>query len=304
MTINSPKRRGLIWQLVAYLVAGGAALSVVSLALSMEPPSGLPSDWWPWVAIGLADLVGTLIIFAFSVGLNNSSMYDPYWSVAPVPIAAYWLLEGGDVSVRGWIVMAAVLLWGGRLTYNFLRGWPGLHHEDWRYVDFRSSTGRAYWLVSFLGIHLFPTILVFMGCLSLAPAMSGGSPLGLLDIVASVVTFGAIAVEATADRQLRDFVCSRPPAGALLSTGLWGRSRHPNYLGELSFWWGLFLFALAAGGGAWPVVLGPVAMTLLFGGVSIPLIERRMRARRLGWDEYCAQVPILVPVPGRSYSND
>src|SRR5690606_29437298 len=118
-----------------------------------------------WTAAA-ASLVATVIIFAFSVALSNSSMYDPYWSVAPPALLAYWLTQG-ELSPRLMLAGTLVLLWSLRLTWNFLRGWGGLAHEDWRYPHLRHKTGRAYWLVSFLGIHFFPTVLTFAGSLSL-----------------------------------------------------------------------------------------------------------------------------------------
>ena len=111
-------------------------------------------------------MAGTVAIFAFSVGLSNSSMYDPYWSVAPPALFAYWLTVGGP-STRAWIALGLVGIWGVRLTANFLRGWPDLEHEDWRYPELRKKHGRFYWAVSFFGIHFFPTLLTFAGSLAL-----------------------------------------------------------------------------------------------------------------------------------------
>src|SRR5262249_42945026 len=140
---------------------------------------------------------------------------------------------------------------GARLTWNWVRGWSGLGHEDWRYVDLRGKTGAAYWLVSALGLHLMPTVTVLAGLLSLQPALGGTAPLGPLDLVALLVTAGAVLLEGVADQQLRAFRLSSPAAGTILSTGVWRWSRHPNYVGEIGFWWGLFLFGLAGGGFVW-----------------------------------------------------
>src|SRR4051812_22672290 len=104
----------------------------------------------PIWALAAADGVATLVIFAFSLALNNSSMYDLYWSVAP-PLLASWIFaiaRPETNSVRQLIVLALVWVWAIRLTSLFTRVWPGVHHEDWRYVDMRKSTGKAYWLVS------------------------------------------------------------------------------------------------------------------------------------------------------------
>ena len=233
----------------------------------------------------------------------NSSLYDPYWSVGPIAIALFLLLvpAAGEADLsRQVLVFVLVALWGLRLTWNWARGWQGLGHEDWRYVDLRGRFGRAYWPGSLAAIHLMPTVLVFLGCLSLYPALVG-SPrgLGALDLVAFAVTLAAVVIESAADAQLHAFRAAKPEPGAVLSTGLWALSRHPNYFGEVLFWWGLYLFALAADPGWWPAVVGPVAITLLFAFVSIPMIERRMLSRRPAFAARIARVSRLVPWPPR-----
>ena len=110
-----------------------------------------------------------------------------------------------------------------------------------------------------------------------------------------MVTVGSILIESRADDQLRAFRLSRPPEGTILDQGLWALCRHPNYAGEIGFWWGLFLFAVAADGASWPAVIGPAAVTALFLTVSIPIADRRSRARRPGYEQHMRRVPALIP---------
>ena len=265
-------------------------------------------DLAPFARVAVADVAATVAVFLFSRMFNNSSFYDAYWSVAPMVMAPALALSAGASGVPGRVVVvvALVQVWGARLTLNWARGWGGLDHEDWRYVHFRRTMGRAYWLVSLTGIHLFPTAQVLMGCLALQSALiEPGRPLGWLDAVAALVTGGAIALEAVADQQLRAFRRSQPPAGSILQTGLWSRMRHPNYTGEMGFWWGLWLFGVAAVPGAWWWTLaGPVAMTLMFAFVSIPLIDRRHLERRPAYAAHKKAVPALIPLPGRVAGGD
>ncbi len=81
--------------------------------------------------------------------------------------------------------------------------------------------------------------------------------------------------------------------------GLWALSRHPNYLGEVTTWWGLWLFALATGLEWWWTVAGAVAITVMFVLVSAPWMERRMSATRVGYEEYRGRTPMLLPWPRR-----
>ncbi len=277
--------------IAAYLVALGAAF-VVGVVM------GSAGSLFTALA---ADTAATLVIFAFSMALSNSSLYDPYWSVAPPVIALYWMqvMPSGGPALRRALVLWLVVAWSVRLTYNWACGWPGLHHEDWRYRELRANAKLPYWLVSLGAIHYFPTLQVFLACLPLYAALAvGREPWGALDWGALLVTGGAIALEAVADEELRSFNRTKEP-GQICWRGLWAYSRHPNYLGELGFWWGLWLFGLAAHRAwAWTVI-GPIAMTGLFLFASIPMMEERSLARRPGYAEYAARVSKLVPWPPR-----
>jgi steroid 5-alpha reductase family enzyme len=282
-------RRARLWILVAYATA-----VAVAVAAGQRAPVAHPIGVALW-----ADVVATLAVFAFSLAFRNSSFYDPYWSLAPIPIALYWAQRPELVGVnpiRLVLVVALVLLWGLRLTWNWLRGWQGLSHQDWRYLDIQARTGRAYWLASLAGIHLAPTLWVFLGLLPVYAAVAAGrEPFGYLDLAAAAVTLGAIWLEARADEQLKRYRDAGPPPTEFLRSGLWARSRHPNYCGEMGFWWGLWLFALAADPAWWWTVVGPISITLMFRFVSLPMIETRMQERRPGYTEWMKRSSMVFP---------
>lgn len=260
---------------------------------------GCYKDYHPLVMIGISDLAATIVVFLFSVMLNNSSTYDPYWSVKPIVIAVAYLFifEIDSLNARQWLVLIGTSLYALRLTSNFYRDWPGFSHEDWRYVNFRKSSGKAYWLVSFLAIHLFPTIMVYLGSMSLFAVFSeDGRALNIWDVFGFIILFGSVIYAFIADEQLRKFRKNPDNKGKTISIGLWSYSRHPNYLGEISTWWGLAYFAIAAGCHFWWTLAGPVAITLLFLFASIPLIEKRNLDRRLGYREYMLSTPMLWPL--------
>ncbi len=249
-------------------------------------------------AVALADLAATLVIFIFSAVSDNSSFYDPYWSLAPVPIVLFLGLSAPGLPVRGVIVMALVLVWAVRLTWNWMRRWKGFKDEDWRYADFRKKSGRLYWVVSFFGFHVFPTIIVFLGLLPLFFVFGqGGAAFNIVDIIALLVTAGAILIETVTDRQLWKFRSQSRGKGRLLEKGLWSWSRHPNYFGEVLFWCGLFLFAASSGNFRPWMLAGPAAMLLLFTFVSVPLADRRMLSGRPFYKERMQSVSALVPLP-------
>ena len=281
----------------AYAVAGLAAWGVVAVVTGPHP----------LVITLLADVVATLMVFAVSLVVRNASLYDPYWSVAPPVIAAGWVLwqTGGDlgaVTARQVSVLVVVLVWAVRLTANWAISWRGLGHEDWRYVQLREQRPAwlPWWLISLTGIQMMPTFVVFAGLLPAWPALTvTDRPWGRLDAAAILLALAAVLVEAVADSQMRRFTRDPANRGRVLGEGLWRRSRHPNYLGEIAFWWAIWLFALAASPSWWWTVAGPVVMVLLFVLVSIPMMDRRSLQRRPGYADHMRRVPALLPRPTR-----
>lgn len=280
---------------LAYLIAFGAA--------TVWLVAGPDTDRL-WLDGLIADLIATLVVFGASRLLHNSSCYDPYWSILPPFLVGFWLLAAQDVAGvddgRTVLLVLVVLVWAVRLTGNWLYDWPGLHHEDFRYPGVRERAGRFGLLADLVGIHLVPTFIVFLG---LVPAYAvltrPGDPVNWLDAVATVVGIGAAMLQLVADAQMREFIRHRQP-GQAMESGLWAWSRHPNYFGEVSFWWSLALFGIAgAPGDWWWLVVGAVAMTVMFQAASIPMMEKRSLERRPTYQDVIDRVPRLVPRPPR-----
>lgn len=287
--MTSHKVWGIFSQLIAYTLAIVAAVIVYQQ---------LPEMHIVYKFL-IANVAATLIIFVFSRLSGNSSFYDPYWSLQPIVIL-YFLYRifssPSDLSIRELLVSGIVLFWGLRLTFNFLRGWKGLSEQDWRYDDLNKKHGKNYWWVSFSGIHMFPTLLVFAGCLSLfaifyPPVQS----FGILDIIAAFIGVLAVLIEAIADQQLHRFKKTNKTPGKTFKSGLWSKVRHPNYLGEIGFWWSLYLFGLSANPAYWWSIIGPLSITLLFVYISIPMIDERMRSKRSDYNQHMEETPALIP---------
>ena len=117
----------------------------------------------------------------------------------------------------------------------------------------------------------------------------------VLLFVLGLVVFGTgFAFEAIGDRQLAVFLHNPAHKGQIMSQGLWRYTRHPNYFGEATLWWGLYLIALS-GGAPWWAIVSPVTITLLLLFVSgVPMLEKSMKDRP-GYAEYAAKTSIFVP---------
>jgi len=289
----------------------GRSLALVTLAYFVAVAVGLGWLYWGphtgrlWLDTLIADVLATAVVFVFSRIYRNSSFYDAYWSVIPPLLALYWWLQGplgptGHGSLRCWLLSAVMFYWAVRLTANWAYGFPGLHHEDWRYPILRDGAGRFEFLADLFGIHLVPTLQVFVGMLPVYVALTRpGDGLVGLTWVAFVMGVAAVTLELVADVQMHRFVTERRP-GAAMDRGLWAWSRHPNYVGEIGFWFSLALFGIAASPrDAWWLFVGVALMVAMFLGASIPLMEKRSLERRPQYQDVIDRVPRLVPRPPR-----
>lgn len=281
---------------VAYVVAVGAAAAW----LAWGADTGRL-----WLDTFIADVVATLVIFAFSRSFGNSSFYDAYWSVIPPLLLGYWWVQSVPHVDTTRCVLAAVVvgLWAVRLTGNWVRGFTGLHHEDWRYPELRQRAGRWEFAADLFGIHLVPTVQVFAAMAPVYVAVTRPDRgLTWLTVIAFVIGVAAVLLELVADTQLHRFVRDQPP-GTAMDRGIWGWSRHPNYFGELSFWFACALFGVAAAPAqAWWMFAGTLAMLAMFLGASIPMMEGRSLQRRPEYQDVIDRVPRLFPRPPQAMS--
>ncbi len=248
-----------------------------------------------WLGL-LADVIATVVVFGFSHVFKNASLYDPYWSVAPPLLGWYWIETGSANYTAGFMLMV-ILLWAIRLTYNWARGWQGLVHEDWRYRMLREKNPKIYPLINFAGIHLFPTVMVFLGMLPVyfTTELPWDSPLNrTLLWTGFAICFFATIIELVADEQMRSFK-KRAKHGEFICEGVWKYSRHPNYFGEISFWLGLWVMQMSVAPQYWWTAIGFVAMLLMFLFASIPMMEDKNRKSKTGYEEYVKKVSVLVP---------
>lgn len=296
MAGNATKNRALALVTLAYVIA----VAVGAGWLLWAPGTGRL-----WLDTLIADLLATLVVFGFSRAYRNSSFYDAYWSVIPPLLVLFWWWQGpigisGSGSLRAWLLAVVVGYWAVRLTSNWAYGFPGLHHEDWRYPILRDGAGRFEFLADLFGIHLFPTLQVFVGMLPAYVALTRpGDGLMWLTWLAFAVGVAAVTLELVADVQMHRFVARRRP-GAVMDEGLWGWSRHPNYLGEIGFWFSMALFGIAAApGDIWWLFVGVAVMVAMFLGASIPMMEKRSLERRPQYQDVIDRIPRLLPRPPR-----
>ena len=243
-----------------------------------------------WLRVFSADAGATVLVFLFSCILGNASVYDPYWSVQPIVILAPFDFSSPSPSKS--LLMLMVLVWGIRLTANWAYTFGGLEHQDWRYTQLRQTCGKLYPLVNFAGIHMFPTVVVFLCILPALYVMNENPAFSPMCIIGAAISFGAVLLQLVADTQMHRY--RRDRRTPFMEQGLWKKARHPNYLGEILMWWGVAIYGIALLGFRWYLILGAAVNHLMFLFISVPLADRR-QAKREGYEQYREGKNMLVP---------
>jgi steroid 5-alpha reductase family enzyme len=209
--------------------------------------------------------------------------------------AAWWQPE---VAPRGRLVVILVILWGLRLAVHI-----GLRNlgkrEDERYRQWREEWGRHWLLRSYLQVFLLQGFLCYLISLPvLWIVFNGASPWTVWDAFGLAVWLVGLFFEAVGDFQLAQFKKDPVNRGKIIQHGLWRYSRHPNYFGEVTLWWGIYLLGLSAGG-AWWTIIGPLTITFLILKVSgIPLLEKKY-VNNAAFQEYARRTSAFFPLPPR-----
>lgn len=251
----------------------------------------------PLLKLFIFDLTATVIIWAVSLFLRNSSLYDPYWSLTPAVMVIYAVtLYYKTLNVYHYIFLAAFMLWSVRLTANWVITFDNLTWEDWRYRKYRELPAPLWHLANFFGIMMIPTLFVFAGFVPVFYFLSqSASPLSL---VGSVAVLTGTSLEFIADRQMHRFL-RNVKERKTCREGLWKYSRHPNYLGEITVWVGAYLALVASQPSRWYLFAGVALMIFLFNVISIPLAEKHHLSRRGDYAEYRNTTSALLLLPNK-----
>lgn len=241
-----------------------------------------------------ADVVATVFVYIAGVVFDNASVYDPYWSVQPLVIAFGITAFYGKISLGIFLLLAALCFWGIRLTVNWAQTFVSLSVQDWRYDMFKQRFPRLYLLISFFGIHMVPTVVVYLAMLPAIKIIEVNTVNGFTFIGFSVCLV-AVFLQLLADRQMQQFRKQRAGQGELIRVGLWKYSRHPNYLGEILMWWGVYAMMLSVSPSNWVLGVGALANTMLFFFISIPLADSRNSAKA-GYEQYVRETRSLFPL--------
>lgn len=249
----------------------------------------------------IVDIIGTIFVFIISTIFGNSSIYDPYWSVMPVLIIVLYAFKLGVLN-NGYVTLliGVILIWGLRLTINWIYTFKNLHIQDWRYQTLKEKHPRIWPLINLFGIHLVPTIVVFIGMLpafKYVMEFKVGTTPTISTYLGIIIIFIGIVIETIADVELHMFKKISSNAGLVCDKGLWKNSRHPNYFGEILFWIGLWWTGSSFyQDSTWILIFSPLIVFLLFVSVSIPMMEKRQLETKPAYKEYMESTNMLLPI--------
>ena len=282
-SIKNSKAKSIIVITVIYVLA--AALGV-AVFMSLR--------YLTWISLLIADVAATVFVFVFSLIFKNASVYDPYWSVQPIVIVAGIALKTNISAPATILILISIVYWGIRLTGNWAYVFGGLNHQDWRYTKLQKDTGKFYPLINFLGIHLMPTLIVYLTTLPAVYVTQYQLRANAGSYIGAAVCIGAATLQLVSDMQMQKY--RKSGQHGLIRTGLWKHARHPNYLGEILMWWGVAIQAISVMPDHWWFAAGALANTILFLTVSIPMADKR-QSEKPGYAEYKAHTRSLLPIP-------
>lgn len=253
-------------------------------------------------------MVAISVLLIFMTGVFVLAMYRKDNSIVDVAYGLAFVLAGWAAYLgfasghpRQLLALGLVTVWGVRLAVHiFVR--KGGEGEDFRYRQWRQEWGKTFVWRSFLQIFMLQGAVVFVVALPVLLIINHpGHPLGLLDLVGFLVWLFGFGFEAVADWQLLRFKKNPDNRGHIIQTGLWRFTRHPNYFGEATLWWGLFLIALGVPYGAASIV-SPVLIDFLLLKVSgIPMLEAKYEGNP-EFEDYKQRTHAFfpwVPKPGK-----
>ena len=256
-----------------------------------------------FVVVSAASLAILVLVYGatFLVGrsIGRYNVVDVTWGASFVAVAAVAALLGTGDPTRRLLLLALIAVWGLRLAWHMVGKSKG-KGEDPRYEKLLKGDFSAGNVLR----KIFALQAVIAWFISLPVQLSatlGPTPTVLLPVLAVgvLVWVVGLAFEAIGDRQLRSFKADPAHKGMIMDRGLWAWTRHPNYFGDATVWWGLWLVTIAD-----PIalvtVLSPVAMTYFLVYATGARPTEKMMAGRPGFNEYCSRTSFFIPRPPRS----
>jgi steroid 5-alpha reductase family enzyme len=254
-------------------------------------------------AAGLGVVIAYMtVLWVASLLLRNAGIVDIFWGPGFIIAAAtYAALSGDGYTVRQYLVLALVSVWGLRLG-GYIFGRNAGHGEDPRYARWRQQSPGTFWWRSLFQVFVLQGLILWAVSAPLLAAIYNEQPDSLVatDFLGAAAWGVGFFFEAAGDWQLARFKADPANAGKVMDRGLWRYTRHPNYFGDATLWWGFYAIAAGTTDG-WVTAFSPLLMTFLLVRVSgVALLERGgIKKRRPDYQAYIDRTSAFIPLPPR-----
>ena len=234
------------------------------------------------------------ILFVIAIIQRDNSLADIGWGLGFTIVALLTFFLDKGFTARHIVVTALVVIWGTRLTTHIFLRHRG-KGEDPRYAAWRKEWGRWVIIRSFFQVFMLQgLLLLFIVYVVIVVNSSSVEGFSILDICGLAVWIIGFLFESVGDFQLKQFLADEKNRGHIMSTGLWRYTRHPNYFGEATMWWGIFLIALSVPYG-WTAIISPIVITFLLLRVSgVILLEKEFMDNE-EFNEYKKRTSAFIP---------
>jgi steroid 5-alpha reductase family enzyme len=284
------KREQMAWIAVPVVILIGAGVAWAGSQGSVTA-FGVPLFA---LAVGLAYLI-QWVAFVPAYLRRTEKFFDLTGSLTYISVTALAALLNPQRDGRSLLLVALVVIWAGRLGLFLYRR---VHKagKDGRFDEIKQSFPRFLMTWTLQGLWVTFTAAAAWAAIT----SSQERPLGWVALVGFLVWLFGFAFEVIADNQKSRFRADPANKGKFIQTGLWAKSRHPNYFGEIVLWIGVAIIALPAlQGWQYVALISPVFVTLLLTRVSgVPMLEKRADEKWGGQPEYEAykqKTPVLIP---------
>ena len=244
------------------------------------------------IIVGLAIL---LIYLSTMVALvqfkEDTSIGNFTWGGGVMLVTLYTFFVFSSFFTRQVLITSMIVLWAGRLIIHVYKRYTG---KDPRFAAWQWKGAKAFlvncgWIYGqffMIAIMAYPSVLINYFA----------TPLTLLDRLGVTIWLIGYYFESVADQQLYLFMHNQANKGKVMRYGLWSYSRHPNYFGEITMWWGIYLLALSVPYG-WTALITPVTITITICFITgIPWVEKAME-NNAEYQEYKRTTSVFFPWP-------
>ena len=234
--------------------------------------------------------------FILSLLKKRNDVADVAWGLGFVLMAWTSFYYTLSFSPKALLVNILVSIWGLRLAIHIHARNKG-KQEDYRYEAWRKEWGKWFYLRSYLQVYILQGALLFLIVLPVLFINKNSGP-GFVwsDYLGLIIWSVGFYFESVGDLQLANFIKNPQNKGKIIRTGLWAYSRHPNYFGEVTQWWGIFVLALSSPA-SYLSIIGPITISFLILKVSgIPLLEKKL-AENPEFENYKKEVSVFFPLP-------